>query len=104
MELGMDHRNSNDRGDEAGGQRAPVRRLLTEREVCGLLSVGRTTLRTLPLRPVHVNRCVRYVSTDVGDYIDALKRSGNGDTGSPVEQLPLPFGHRDDGRGGGDAA
>ena len=57
-----------------------MRRLLTEREVCELLSVGRTTLRSLSLRPVHVNRCVRYVSTDVGEYIDRLKRSGSDGT------------------------
>ena len=79
-----------------------MRRLLTEREVCELLSVGRTTLRSLSLRPVHVNRCVRYVSTDVGEYIDRLKRSGSDGSGPGVDQPPLPFG--DAGRLGGDAA
>ena len=46
--------------------------LLTERQVCELLNIGRTTLRSLPLRPKHVNRCVRYLSTDVERYISEL--------------------------------
>ncbi len=95
-----DHDRDHD-GDERTGA-VPMRRLLTEREVCELLSVGRTTLRSLTLSPVHVNRCVRYVSTDVGEYIDRLERPGGDGGGSSVDQPPLPFG--DDGRLGGDAA
>ena len=46
--------------------------LLTERQVCKLLNIGRTTLRSLALRPTHVNRCVRYRLTDVERYIAGL--------------------------------
>jgi predicted DNA-binding transcriptional regulator AlpA len=49
---------------------APV--LLTERQVCELLGIGRTTLRSLPLRPKHINRCVRYVASDVERYVAGL--------------------------------
>jgi hypothetical protein len=49
---------------------APV--LLTERQVCALLGIGRTTLRSLPLRPKHINRCVRYLARDVERYIAGL--------------------------------
>jgi predicted DNA-binding transcriptional regulator AlpA len=49
---------------------APV--LLTERQVCELLGIGRTTLRSLPLRPKHINRCVRYLATDVEQYVAEL--------------------------------
>jgi hypothetical protein len=44
--------------------------LLTERQVCEL--IGRTTLRSLSLRPEHINRCVRYLARDVERYIAAL--------------------------------
>jgi hypothetical protein len=47
--------------------------LLTERQVCGILNVGRTTLRSLTeLRPKHINRCVRYLASDVERYIAGL--------------------------------
>jgi hypothetical protein len=49
---------------------APV--LLTERQVCELLGIGRTTLRSLSLRPKHINRCVRYLARDVERYIAGL--------------------------------
>ena len=49
---------------------APV--LLTERQVCELLGIGRTTLRSLPLRPKHINRCVRYLASDVERYVAGL--------------------------------
>jgi hypothetical protein len=49
---------------------APV--LLTERQVCELLAIGRTTLRSLPLRPKHINRCVRYLASDVERYVAGL--------------------------------
>lgn len=49
---------------------APV--LLTERQVCDLLGIGRTTLRSLSLRPRHINRCVRYLARDVERYIAGL--------------------------------
>jgi hypothetical protein len=49
---------------------APV--LLTERQVCALLGIGRTTLRSLSLRPKHINRCVRYLARDVERYIAGL--------------------------------
>ena len=49
---------------------APV--LLTERQVCELLGIGRTTLRSLSLRPKHINRCVRYLASDVERYIAGL--------------------------------
>jgi hypothetical protein len=49
---------------------APV--LLTERQVCELLGIGRTTLRSLPLRPKHINRCVRYLASDVERYVARL--------------------------------
>jgi hypothetical protein len=49
---------------------APV--LLTERQVCMLLCIGRTTLRSLSLRPKHINRCVRYLASDVERYIAEL--------------------------------
>lgn len=49
---------------------APV--LLTERQVCELLGIGRTTLRSLALRPKHINRCVRYLARDVERYIAGL--------------------------------
>jgi hypothetical protein len=48
---------------------APV---LTERQVCELLGIGRTTLRSLPLRPKHINRCVRYLASDVQRYVAGL--------------------------------
>jgi hypothetical protein len=50
--------------------RTPV--LLTESQVCELLSIGRTTLRSLPLRPKHINRCVRYLASDVERYVAGL--------------------------------
>jgi hypothetical protein len=46
--------------------------LLTERQVCELLGIGRTTLRSLPLRPKHSNRCVRYLASDVERYVAGL--------------------------------
>lgn len=46
--------------------------LLTERQVCELLGIGRTTLRSLPLRPKHINRCVRYLASDVERYVAEL--------------------------------
>jgi hypothetical protein len=46
--------------------------LLTERQVCELLCIGRTTLRSLPLRPKHINRCVRYLASDVELYVAGL--------------------------------
>jgi hypothetical protein len=47
--------------------------LLTERQVCGMLSIGRTTLRSLTeLRPKHIGRCVRYLLSDVLEYIAEL--------------------------------
>jgi hypothetical protein len=49
---------------------APV--LLTERQMCALLGIGRTTLRSLSLRPKHINRCVRYLARDVERYIAGL--------------------------------
>jgi hypothetical protein len=49
---------------------APV--LLTERQVCELLGIGRTTLRSLALRPKHINRCVRYLARDVERFIAGL--------------------------------
>jgi hypothetical protein len=49
---------------------APV--LLTERQVCDLLGIGRTTLRSLALRPKHINRCVRYLAHDVERFIAGL--------------------------------
>ena len=49
---------------------APV--LLTERQVCELLGIGRTTLRSLPLRPKHINRCVRYLASDVERHVAGL--------------------------------
>jgi hypothetical protein len=49
---------------------APV--LLTEGQVCELLSIGRTTLRSLPLRPKHIDRCVRFLARDVEQYIAGL--------------------------------
>ena len=49
---------------------APV--LLTERQVCQLLGIGRSTLRSLTLRPKHINRCVRYLASDVQRYISEL--------------------------------
>ena len=49
---------------------APV--LLTEREVCELLGIGRTTLRSLSLRPKHINRCVRYLASDVEQFVAGL--------------------------------
>jgi hypothetical protein len=49
---------------------APV--MLTERQVCELLGIGRTTLRSLSLRPKHINRCVRYLARDVERYIAGL--------------------------------
>lgn len=49
---------------------APV--LLTERQVCELLGIGRTTLRSLSLRPKHINRCVRYLASDVERYVAGL--------------------------------
>ena len=49
---------------------APV--LLTERQVCELLGIGRTTLWSLSLRPKHINRCVRYLARDVERYIAGL--------------------------------
>jgi hypothetical protein len=49
---------------------APV--LLTERQVCQLLNIGRTTLRSLSLRPKHVNTSVRYRAADVERYIAEL--------------------------------
>jgi hypothetical protein len=68
-------------GPEVGGRQlsfdfdprqplAPV--LLTERQVCELLGIGRTTLRSLSLRPKHINRCVRYLARDVERYIAGL--------------------------------
>jgi len=47
--------------------------LLTERQVCELLGIGRTTLRSLSLRPKHINRCVRYLAGDVERYIAELE-------------------------------
>jgi len=41
-----------DNGDRPGAELIPL--LLTEQAVYEQLSVGRTTLRTLPLRPVHI--------------------------------------------------
>jgi hypothetical protein len=46
--------------------------LLTESQVCELLGIGRTTLRSLPLRPKHINRCVRYLASDVERYVAEL--------------------------------
>ena len=47
--------------------------LLTERQVCSMLNIGRTTLRSIPeLRPKHINRCVRYLLSDVQRYIAGL--------------------------------
>lgn len=47
--------------------------LLTERQVCGMLNIGRTTLRSIPdLRPKHIGRCVRYLMSDVERYIAGL--------------------------------
>ena len=68
------------RGDSGGEQLSfvlavqqplsPV--LLTERQVCELLGIGRTTLRSLSLRPKHINRCVRYLASDVEQYVAGL--------------------------------
>jgi hypothetical protein len=56
---------------DGGSPLPPV--LLTERQVCGMLSIGRTTLRSIPeLRPKHIGRCVRYVLSDVERYIAGL--------------------------------
>lgn len=49
---------------------APV--LLTEGQVCELLGIGRTTLRSLPPRPKHIKRCVRYLASDVERYVAGL--------------------------------
>ena len=58
--------------DFDGGQPLPSV-LLTERQVCGMLNIGRTTLRSLPqLRPKHIGRCVRYLLSDVERYIAGL--------------------------------
>jgi predicted DNA-binding transcriptional regulator AlpA len=58
--------------DFDGGQPPPPV-LLTERQVCSILSIGRTTLRSLPqLRPKHIGRCVRYWLSDVERYIAGL--------------------------------
>lgn len=65
--------------------------LLTERAVCERLGVGRTTLRTLALRPVHINRCVRYLSTEVHEYIEYLRTTRRADAQLPWEQPGLPF-------------
>jgi hypothetical protein len=57
---------------DARQQPMPAPVLLTERQVCELLGIGRTTLRSLPLRPKHINRCVRYLASDVERYINGL--------------------------------
>ena len=55
------------------GRQPPPPVLLTERQVCGMLNIGRTTLRSLPqLRPKHIGRCVRYLLSDVERYITGL--------------------------------
>jgi hypothetical protein len=47
--------------------------LLTELQVCRMLNIGRTTLRSIPeLRPKHIGRCVRYLLSDVERYIAEL--------------------------------
>jgi hypothetical protein len=55
-----------------GQQARPTPVLLTERQVCELLAIGRTTLRSLPLRPKRINRCVRYLASDVERYVAGL--------------------------------
>jgi hypothetical protein len=57
---------------DAQQQPMPAPVLLTERQVCELLGIGRTTLRSLPLRPKHINRCVRYLASDVKRYVAEL--------------------------------
>jgi hypothetical protein len=57
---------------DARQQPMPAPLLLTERQVCALLGIGRTTLRLLPLRPKHINRCVRYLASDVERYVAGL--------------------------------
>jgi predicted DNA-binding transcriptional regulator AlpA len=53
---------------EGGPPVAPM--LLTERQVCEMLNIGRTTLRAIPeLRPIHIGRCVRYLLSDVLEYV-----------------------------------
>lgn len=56
---------------DGGSSLPPV--LLTERQVCSMLNIGRTTLRSIPeLRPKHIGRCVRYLLSDVERYIAGL--------------------------------
>jgi hypothetical protein len=54
---------------DAGQQPVPAPVLLTEREGCELLGIGRTTLPSLPLRQKHIKRCVRYLASDVERYV-----------------------------------
>ena len=51
--------------------------LFNEREVCERLHIARSTLRRIAadglIRPVHLRRAVRYTSTELQRFVDALE-------------------------------
>jgi len=50
--------------------------LFDEREACGRLHIGRSTLRRLQaagrLKPVYIGRSVRYTETELARFVESL--------------------------------
>ena len=61
--------------------------LLTEREACELLKIGRSTLRRLwaegAIHPVKIGRALRFPSAEIARYVDELRAEAGPLEGTP---------------------